>query len=80
MVNKTLMQAIKILGSQKALASAIEVKQQNISSWLKTRVPAEFVIPIEKATKGNVSRHQLRLDIYPLEDNSCEQLKSEKAA
>ncbi|WP_423170698.1 transcriptional regulator [Vibrio diabolicus] len=29
------------------------------------RVPAEFVLPIEQATQGQVTRSQLRPDIYP---------------
>lgn len=59
--------AIAIVGSQHRLAVAIGVKQQHISNWLlrDKRLPAEHVLPIEHATGGQVSRHELRPDIYP---------------
>jgi len=64
-----LQKAILHLGSQSALARAIGTKQQNVWGWLNgsKRVPAEFVIPIEKATDGRVTRHEIRPDIYPEE-------------
>lgn len=61
-------QAIRSAGSQSELARRIGVNQQNISHWLNKAngtVPAEQVIPIETATDGAVTRHQLRPDIYP---------------
>jgi DNA-binding transcriptional regulator YdaS (Cro superfamily) len=69
--------AIEICGSQAALAAKIGVKQQVISFWLKKSkigVAAEFVLPIERATFGAVSRHELRPDIYPLEPASYRSL------
>lgn len=64
-----LARAVEILGSQSALAAAIGTRQQNIWWWLnkKRAVPAEFVLPIERATDGQVSRHDLRPDLYPAE-------------
>ena len=66
-----LQRAISHLGSQSALARAIGVKQQNVWGWLNgsQRVPAEYAIPIEKATNGHVSRHEIRPDIYPIEES-----------
>ena len=66
-----LAKAIELCGSQAALAERIGVTQQVISFWLtKSRlgVAAEYVIPIERATDGAVSRHALRPDIYPAEE------------
>ncbi|WP_418610198.1 helix-turn-helix domain-containing protein [Gluconobacter cerinus] len=62
--------AIDICGGQSALARAIGKKQGHIWWWLSRsgRVPAEQVIAIEKATQGRVTRHELRPDIYQLED------------
>ncbi|CUB06064.1 hypothetical protein Ga0061065_11480 [Marinomonas fungiae] len=62
-----LMRAINLLGGQSALAREINSKQQNVWFWLHKsgRVPAEFVLPIERATKGKVTRTQLRPDLYP---------------
>ncbi|EHV9838007.1 TPA: Cro/Cl family transcriptional regulator [Vibrio vulnificus] len=62
---KPLRRAIDLVGGQ--LARAINSKQQNVWFWLNKsgRVPAEFVLPIEQATQGQVTRPQLRPDIYP---------------
>lgn len=62
-----LQKAIAISGGQVKLANAINTSQQNISNWLKSgKVAANKVIPIEKET--GVSRHELRPDIFPPED------------
>jgi len=71
MQNEQLMKAVEIAGSKSALADMIGVSRQRLWTWTRYAVkspPAEFVIPIEKAT--GVSRHDLRPDIYPVEENS----------
>lgn len=62
-----LQRAIEILGGQSALARACGKKQAHVWYWLNRsgRVPAEQAITIEQATGGEVSRHDLRPDIYP---------------
>jgi len=64
---KHLKRAIAISGSQTALAKNIGVSQQRLNNWLHRdkRIPAELVLPIERAT--GVSRHDLRPDLYPFE-------------
>jgi len=59
--------AVLAVGSQAALAKAIGVKPQHIWNWLNRdrRVPAEQVLPIERATSGSVTRSDLRPDLYP---------------
>lgn len=65
-----LQKSIGLVGSQRALAHLIGARQQYISRWLKTKkIPAEFVLPIEKAVNAQITRHELRPDLYPLEDN-----------
>lgn len=61
--------AIQILGSQAALAGAVGVTQQAVSYWLRNggKVAAEFVLPIERATESQVTRTELRPDLYPSE-------------
>ena len=74
METAALEKAIKIVGSQTALAEACGVKQQHVSYWLHEakRIPAEQVLSIERATGHQVSRHDLRPDIYPKEaDNAA---------
>lgn len=67
---ESLQKAIDIAGGQHALARLCKTTQPRIWNWMNRdkKVPAEFVLPIEKAT--GVSRHQLRPDIYPLEDHN----------
>lgn len=62
--------AIGIAGGQTALGRLIGKDQKSIWAWLNTtkQVPAEFVIPIEKAVNGQVTRFELRPDIYPIDD------------
>lgn len=66
MSTNALSKAIAICGSQGALAEKVGCKQQTVSHWLNKskRVPAEFVLLIEKATNGAVKRHELRPDIF----------------
>jgi len=50
------------------LASRLGVSYQAVQRWfVRGRVPAERVLAIEAAT--GVSRHELRPDIYPVEDH-----------
>lgn len=59
-----------ILGSQKAVADAIGIKQPSVNRVLRnfSRVPAEWCLPLERATKGKVTRHELRPDLYPKDE------------
>ncbi len=69
MCKEYLQRAISILGGQSALARACggRVRQQHVWNWLNRdkKVPAEHVLTIELATEGQVTRFQLRPDIYP---------------
>lgn len=64
---EALMLAIDKAGSQAEIARIAGVSGPAVWKWVQSskRVPAEFVIKIEKAT--GVSRHDLRPDIYPRE-------------
>lgn len=58
--------AIDIVGSQSNLARRCGVKQQNVWNWLNRdkKVPAKYVLLIEKATRQQVSRYELRPDVF----------------
>ncbi len=68
MSTEALQRAIDIAGGQKPLADKIGTTQSQVWYWLakaKKGVSGEYVIPIEVATGGKVTRHELRPDIYP---------------
>lgn len=66
MKQNPLEKAIEITGSQAELARRIGKKQAHIWNWLyrDSRIPAEVVADIEKATGGKVTREQLRPDLF----------------
>lgn len=54
--------------TQRQFAEKVGVTQGFISRLVQgEKVPPALVIPIEKATSGVISRHELRPDIYPLD-------------
>lgn len=61
-----LRRAVVKAGGQSALARACGVKQGHVWHWLnKSRsVPADYVLIIEAATGGAVTRYELRPDIF----------------
>lgn len=69
---EALKHAIVLLGSQGEVARAVGVKQPSVSFIVTKgeRVPAEWCIPLEKATEGAVTRHDLRPDLYPIDDDA----------
>jgi DNA-binding transcriptional regulator YdaS (Cro superfamily) len=63
-MNTHIQRAIRIVGSQSALATACGVTQAAVSKWLRGgQVPAERCIQIEGATHGEVRCEDLRPDI-----------------
>lgn len=59
--------AVDLVGGQAKLARILGVTQPNVWHWLRKseRVPGEYVLKIEQATGGRISRHDLRPDLYP---------------
>lgn len=64
--------AIKQVGSQVAVARLVGVSPQAVSEIVRRgrRVPAEWCLPIQSATGGSVSAHDLRPDLYPPQHSS----------
>lgn len=57
--------AVHIFGSENKLAKAMGVRQSQLWKWRRRGVmPAEYCLLIEHATKGRVTRVQLRPDIF----------------
>lgn len=61
-----LREAASKVGSIGKLAKAIGISRQALHQFRRT--PAERVLDIERATGGKITRHQLRPDLYPLDD------------
>lgn len=60
--------AANAAGSQSALATLLGVKPQAVQRWCATGVvPSKRVLDIERATNGEVTRNELRPDLYPIE-------------
>jgi DNA-binding transcriptional regulator YdaS (Cro superfamily) len=55
-------EAAEMVGGIGKLADAIGIARQNLNRWDK--VPAERVIPIERATQGRIPRHRIRPDLF----------------
>lgn len=58
--------------TQKQFAKMLGIESQGaISQWFtKNKIPAERVLQIEKATENKVTRHDLRPDLYPLDETA----------
>jgi DNA-binding transcriptional regulator YdaS (Cro superfamily) len=54
-------------GTQAELARRLGVRPMTVSQWKERGIPPKWVLPIERATGGQVSRHVMRPDIYPIE-------------
>lgn len=60
-----LQKAIKLAGGQSALGRLLKIHRQAVAQWEKA--PVERVLAIEHATGAQITRHDLRPDIYPRE-------------
>ncbi len=72
-IETPIQKAVRIAGGQAELARRCETSQPRIWQCIhrNQRIPADLVLPIEKATAGEVSRHELRPDLYPLEQQTA---------
>lgn len=79
---EALERAVKHCGGQAGLARLLGKKQAHVWNWLNRdrRVPAEQVLPIERATGGKVTRYELRPDLYPIESAEGSSTTSQSAA
>jgi DNA-binding transcriptional regulator YdaS (Cro superfamily) len=67
-----LRRAVEFLGNQTVAAKVVGVSPQAVSEMLRKgrRVPAGWCLPLESATAGRITRHDLRPDLYPRETKS----------
>lgn len=61
-----ILRAVEILGGQKELAEAIGAYQSNISSAAngERKIPVRQALKIEEVTGGQVTKEELRPDIF----------------
>jgi DNA-binding transcriptional regulator YdaS (Cro superfamily) len=68
----SLQRAVDLSGGQAGLAKRLSerkglgIKQGHVWYWLNKskRVPAEYAVPVEEITDGQVSRYDLRPDVF----------------
>jgi DNA-binding transcriptional regulator YdaS (Cro superfamily) len=64
--------AVDLAGGPSKLARLLGngFSQSQISNWLyrNKRVPSNHVILVEKALKGQITRYELRPDLYPTDE------------
>lgn len=56
--------AAEIMGGLSNLAACCGVTPQAVFKWINKRAPADRCIQIETATKGQVTRYELRPDVF----------------
>lgn len=63
---------VRLAGGQAELARRCNTSQPRIWQCVhrNQRVPADLVIPFERAVAGQVTRNELRPDLYPVEEPS----------
>lgn len=64
MTIKAIAKAAGIVGSQAKLARIIGASPMSVSHWMRRGIPRRWCVPVEDATQGQVTRHDLRPDIF----------------
>jgi DNA-binding transcriptional regulator YdaS (Cro superfamily) len=52
------------------LSTELGIKSFSVRQWScgSRQVSAKYVLPLEKLTNGQVKRHEMRVDLYPVEN------------
>ena len=53
------------------LASLLDVNPGTVTRWAQRKPPPARALEIEKATRGEISRSDLRPDIWPVSENAA---------
>ncbi len=57
----------KKIMSKAELARQLGITPMAVSQWRNRDIPAKYVLKIEALTKGQISRYEMRPDLYPIE-------------
>jgi len=63
-MNIPLLKAIAVAGGQRRLAEKLGVSSMAVSQWKRRGIPPHRVIEIERAIDGEITRYELRPDIF----------------
>lgn len=64
-MSRIIKRAVKLAGGPSVLARELNLWPSAVTNWIRRgQVPPEYVLAIEGATGGQVTRYQLRPDIY----------------
>ncbi len=55
---------IKRAGSKSAVARHCKVVPPAVAYWVKTRIPANRAVQLEQISGGEITRHDLRPDLF----------------
>tara|TARA_R100000900_G_scaffold143143_1_gene125613 strand:+ start:1060 stop:1269 length:210 start_codon:yes stop_codon:yes gene_type:complete len=58
----------KTFKTQTRLANQLKISRSAVSAWKKTKIPANRVLAIYRLSKGEITPHEMRPDIYPDEN------------
>lgn len=61
-------QYLKTKSTQSGLARQLGITQGAVYQWTKRGVPANRVLELERLSGGEMTRHELRPDLYPPQD------------
>lgn len=61
-----LLEAIRLAGGPAAVGAALDITREAVQQW--KRCPAERVIQLERLIEGQITRQELRPDLYPPEN------------
>ncbi len=65
-MEEAIKRAVEIAGGAASLARKLGISRVSVHEWVKRgRIPATRVIAVETAVNAEVTRHDLRPDLYP---------------
>ena len=56
--------AVLFFGNKYRMAKALNVSYMRVQQWEKRQVPAIWAVKLEQATGGEITRAQIRPDLY----------------
>jgi DNA-binding transcriptional regulator YdaS (Cro superfamily) len=64
--DQNLLEAIRLAGGPGKVGGAFGITREAVQQW--RRCPAERVIQLDRLIESQITRHQLRPDLYPADE------------